>query len=110
MASAPQPNRTSAADFDRFDVLSRIGSALGRVKSARRLTLLDMADQLGRSDDQLARYIAGDMEMGVVAWELAKEAWPELAERLTESAAEREARRRQRPLDLDQPAKPRAAA
>lgn len=98
MASAPEVARKSAA-FDRFDVLTRIGSALGRVKAARRLTLVDMADELGRSEDQLARYIAGE-DMPVSLWMKALSLWPELADKFEESTAERALQSRQVPLDL----------
>lgn len=101
MASVPDVARNYAA-FDRFDVLSRIGSALGRVKAARRLTLADMADALGRSDDQVARYMAGD-DMPVSIWMKALAAWPELADRFEETTAERAAQSRQVPLNLDEP-------
>ena len=102
MASAPIPNRTNAVDFDRFDVLQRIGGALGRVKRDRRLTLTDMADILGRSDDQLARYIAGD-DMPVSLWMKAIALWPELADKFEESIAERAAQSRQVPLPMPEP-------
>lgn len=102
MAVSPDPNRTNAA-FDRFDVLSRIGSALGRVKAARRLTLPDMGDVLGRSEDQIARYIAGE-EMPVSIWMKALAAWPELADRFEESTTERAMQGRQRTFDLVRPA------
>lgn len=98
MASVPEPNRTSAA-FDRFDCLSRMGSALGRVKAARRLSLGDMEDALGKSEDQIARYIAG-ADMPVSVWMKALHLWPELAERFEETTAERAAQSRQVPLDL----------
>jgi transcriptional regulator with XRE-family HTH domain len=96
MASAPDPNRTNAVDFDRFDVLQRIGGALGRVKRDRRLTLTDMAEKLGRSDDQLARYIAGE-DMKALAL------WPELADKFGESLAERAAQSRQVSLPMPEP-------
>jgi predicted DNA-binding transcriptional regulator AlpA len=101
MASAAKRDRTSAA-FDRFDVLSRMGSALGRVKAARRLTLPDMEEALGKSEDQIARYIAGG-DMPVSVWMKALHLWPELAERFEESTTERAMQGRQRPLDLDVP-------
>lgn len=101
MASAPEVASKSAV-FDRFDVLSRIGSSLGRVKAARRLTLTDMADELGRSDDQIARYIAGE-DMPVSIWMKALAAWPELADKFEETTAERAAQGRQRALDLNAP-------
>jgi hypothetical protein len=99
VATAPNPNRTFADDFDRFDVLQRIGGALGRVKRDRRLSLLDMAEKLGRSDDQLARYIAGE-DMPVSLWMKALSLWPELADKFGESVAERAMQSRQVPLDL----------
>lgn len=100
--STSDSDRTSAADFDRFDVLIRAGNALGRVRTARRLTLLDMADLLGRSDDQLARYIAGE-DMPLSIWMKALTLFPELAEKFEETTAERAMQSRQVPLDLDQP-------
>jgi transcriptional regulator with XRE-family HTH domain len=101
MATAPDVARKSA-DFDRFDVLSRMGDALSRVKSAHRLTLQDMEDLLGKSVDQIARYIAGD-EMPASVWMKALYLWPELAERFEETTAERAMQSRQVPLDLTQP-------
>ena len=94
----------------REHVLADIGIALLQVKNTRGLNLPDMADKIGRSDDQLARYIAGDMEMGVVAWLRANEAWPELSDRIEETAAERAMRAKQRPLDFELPAKRERAA
>lgn len=83
------------------DILADIGSALLIIKHARGITLAEMADTLRKSDDQVARYIAGEMEMGAVAWLRANEEWPELAERIAETAAEREAQARQRDLPLN---------
>jgi hypothetical protein len=98
VASAPDTNRKSA-DFDRFDVLSRMGSALGRVKAARRLTLPDMEEALGKSEDQISRYIAGcEMPSGV--WMKALHLWPELADRFEETTTERAMQGRQIPLEL----------
>lgn len=108
METYPQGDRTFA-EFDRFDVLSRIGSALGRVKAARRLTLADMEDALGRSDDQIARYIAGE-DMPVSVWMRALAAWPELATKFEETAAERAAQGRQRSFDIDVPPRREKAA
>ena len=86
-----------------------VGTALLQIKNARGLTLIDMASTLGRCDDMVAQYIAGEAEMGFVAWLRANEAWPELAERLEETAAERAMRSRQRALDLDLPRRSQAA-
>lgn len=82
------------------DLLAAAGTALLQVKNARGLTLPEMAYVMGRSDDQVARYIAGDSEMGFIVWNRACFAWPELVDRMNETAAEREMRRRQRVLDL----------
>jgi cyanate lyase len=95
MASAPQISGRS-----RDHILADIGTALLQIKNTRGLNLPDMADKLGRSDDQLARYIAGDMEMGVVAWLRANDEWPELADKIAETATERANRARQRTFDL----------
>ena len=92
------------------DILEAIGTALLQVKNARGLTLSDMAYVLGRGDDMVAKYIAGDCEMGCIAWNRALNEWPELAERIEESEAERALRARQRALDLAAPAKRKVAA
>lgn len=106
MASAAQICGFSKS---RDDVLADIGVALLQIKNARGLNLPDMADKIGRSDDQLARYIAGDMAMDVVTWFRANEAFPELAERMAETAADRAARAKQRALDLALPTRKAAA-
>ena len=64
------------------DLLAETGVALLQVKCARRLTLEDMARVLGKSDDMVAKYIAGEAEMGFVAFRRALVTWPELAEKL----------------------------
>ena len=107
MATAPDVARKSA-DFDRFDVLSRMGTALSRVKADRRLTLQDMEDLLGKSIDQIARYIAGD-DMPASTWMKALHIWPELADRFEETTAERAMQSRQVPLNLEQPKRDIAA-
>jgi cyanate lyase len=83
------------------EVLGDLGTALLQVKNARGLTLNDMAYSLGRSDDQVAKYIAGEAEMGFIVWMRALDAYPEIEDRLSESAAERALRAKQRPLDLE---------
>jgi hypothetical protein len=100
MASHPQ-----IFGIQQSDLLAAAGTALLQVKNQRGLTLAEMAYLMGRSDDQVARYIAGDSEMSFITWNRACDAWPELVERMTETAAERDMRRRQRALDLDAPAK-----
>lgn len=108
MASAPIifGIRTKRPD----DVQADVGTVLLQIKNARGLTLIDMASVMGRGDDMVAKYIAGEAEMGFIAWERAKDAWPEISDRLEETAAERALRARQRALDLDLPARKAAAA
>lgn len=86
------------------EILADIGTALLLIKNARGLTAEDMRVVFGlKGDDMVPRYIAGEAEMGIVAWMRANEAWPELVERLEETAAERAFRARQRALDLNTP-------
>jgi hypothetical protein len=92
-------------------VLGDVGCALLQIKNARGLTADDMRMVFGlKVDDQVARYIAGEAEMGIVAWMRACEAWPELADYLDETQNERVLRGRQCALDLDPPRQRSAAA
>lgn len=90
-------------------VLDAIGAALLIIKHQRGLTLVQMGEDVRKSDDTIARYIAGEKEMGVVTWLRACEAYPELPSLLAESAADREARSKQLDLGVDAPARRRAA-
>lgn len=92
------------------DILADVGTALLQIKNNRGLTLIDMASVMGRGDDMVAKYIAGEAEMGFVAWGRANDAWPELAERVAETATERAMRARQRALDLELPVRKDRAA
>ncbi len=92
------------------DILADVGTALLQVKNNRCLTLVEMAGVLNRGDDMVAKYIAGEAEMGFIAWNRAIDAWPELAERIEETAAERALRARQRALDLELPTRRSVAA
>lgn len=82
-------------------VVADAGTALLQIKNARGLTLEEMGAQIHRTRESVAQYIAGEAEMGFVTWERAKEAWPELADRMEETAAERAMRAKQRALDLN---------
>lgn len=82
-------------------VLDDIGAALLIVKHQRGLTLVQMGEDIRKSDDTIARYIAGEKEMGVVTWLRACEEYPELPSLVAESAADRDLRAKQRTLDLD---------
>jgi hypothetical protein len=88
----------------RTDVLDDIGNALGQVKRNRGLTADDMRIVFGlKVDDQVFRYLAGEAEMGIIAWFRACEAWSELIGFLEETTNERALRGRQCALDLDPP-------
>lgn len=82
-------------------VLGDIGTALLIIKNQRGLTLVQMGEDIRKSDDTMARYIAGEKEMGVVTWLRACEEYPELPGLVAESAAERTLRSKQRSLDLE---------
>lgn len=84
-------------------ILGDVGTALLQIKNARGLTLEDVGIAIGVSREMAAQYIAGEAEMGFVKWLRANEAFPELAELIEETAAERAARARQRALDLNLP-------
>lgn len=90
-------------------VVADVGCALLQIKNARGLTLDDMGAHIGVSREMVAQYIAGEAEMGFVKWLRANDAFPELAERIEETAHERQLRGKQRPLDLELP-RQRAAA
>lgn len=85
------------------EFIADLGTAILQIKNERDLTLVQMGRVLGRCDDMVAKYIAGETEMGVVAWKRAHAAWPELATKLEETAADRAFRARQRALDMELP-------
>ncbi len=85
----------------RNDILADAGTALLQIKNARGLTLEEMGASIHRTRESLSQYIAGEAEMGFTTWERAKDAWPELADLIAETAADRATRARQRPLDLN---------
>jgi hypothetical protein len=93
-------------------VIGGIGLALSQIKIAERLTIDEMAEQVGRSDEMMAQYLAGEAEMGVTAWLRAVEAWPELPDRVAFNLdeAEKAFRARQRALPLTQPTPQTVAA
>jgi transcriptional regulator with XRE-family HTH domain len=82
-------------------VLVDVGTALLQIKNARGLTLDDMGYHLGVSREMVAQYIAGEAEMGFLKWLRANQKFPELSDRIEETAAERALRASQRALDLD---------
>ena len=94
------------------EVVGGIGLSLSQIKIAERLTIDEMAEKIGRSDEMTAQYLAGEAEMGVTAWLRAVEAWPDLPERVAFNLdeAEKAFRARQRALPLTQPVPQERAA
>ena len=87
------------------EVTAAIGVALSQIKNVERLRIDDMADLVGRSDEMMAQYLAGEAEMGVTAWLRACEAWPDLTDRVSYNLdeAEKAFRAKQRELRLTTP-------
>jgi len=92
------------------EILLDVGTALLLVKNDRRLSMTEMGAMIGVSRTMMAQYIAGEAEMGWLKWRKANEAFPELAERIEESAYDRAMRARQRALDFDPPKRRERAA
>jgi hypothetical protein len=86
-------------------VIGGIGLSLSQIKIAERLTIAEMAEEIGRSDEMMAQYLAGEAEMGVTAWLRAVEKWPDLPARVEFNLdeAEKAFRARQRSLSLPMP-------
>lgn len=82
-------------------ILGDVGCALLRIKNARGITLEAMAEAIGVSREMLSHYIAGEAEMGFTKWLHLNETFPELADLVSETAAERAMRARQIALDLN---------
>jgi hypothetical protein len=61
--------------FSASSVLDAIGSDLALIKSEDRLTFADLGAVLGKSEDQAAKYCAGEADMGVVSYARAKREW-----------------------------------
>ena len=93
-------------------VTGAIGLSLSQTKIAERLTIDEMAETVGRSDEMMAQYLAGEAEMGVTAWLRAVETWPELPDRVQYNLdeAEKDFRAKQRSLPLTRPVPDVAAA
>lgn len=66
----------------RNEILDSLGVALLQAKNARHLTFEEMSATMGRSREMISQYIAGEAEMGIVTWQRAVAAWPELADKL----------------------------
>lgn len=71
-------NRQSTAKrpvFSASTVLASIGADLARIKSEDGLTYNDIGAVLGKSEDQAAKYCAGEADMGVVSFARGKREW-----------------------------------
>jgi AraC-like DNA-binding protein len=90
--------------------LADLGTALLLIKNERELTLTQMGRDLQCSEDQVARYIAAEAEMGICRWRRAHDKYPELEERMTETVTERTLRLKQRSLNLPMPTPEELAA
>jgi hypothetical protein len=110
LTSEPQVCGINASVKRHATILDDIGAALLIIKHQRDLTLVQMGEDIRKSDDTIARYIAGEKEMGVVTWLRAIEAYPELPALVAETAADRDARAKQRTLELDTPVRRDKAA
>lgn len=95
---------------DEEQFLADLGTALLLIKNERLLTLGQMGRDLGCSEDQVARYISAEAEMGILRWKRAHDVYPELGARMTETAAERSFRLKQRALNLQPPSPETRAA
>lgn len=87
------------------EVTGAIGLALSQIKIADRLTIADLAEKIGRSDEMTAQYLAGEAEMGVTAWLRAVDEWPDLPARVSYNMneAEKAFHAKQRELRLEIP-------
>lgn len=83
--------------------LADVGIALLQVKNLRGLTTEELGAEIGVTREMASQYIAGEAEMGFLKWLRANQQFPELAELIEETAAERTFRLRQHALDLDEP-------
>lgn len=56
-------------------VLERVGASLKLIKEADRASWPDLGREIGKSKDRVARYAAGDADMGVVSFIRGCRAW-----------------------------------
>jgi len=63
------------AIFSASHVLEAIGAELSLIKAQDRLTYGDIAAVLGKSEDQAAKYCAGEAAMDVITFARAKREW-----------------------------------
>lgn len=56
-------------------IRAALGDALGRIRSEEGMTWVELAEQIGKGDDQTTRYVDGSAEMGVTTFYRAKQLW-----------------------------------
>lgn len=56
-------------------IRAALGDALGRIRFEERMTWADLAEQIGKGDDQTTRYVDGSAEMSVTTFYRAKQLW-----------------------------------
>ena len=61
--------------FSASTVLEAVATELSLIKSQDRLTFNDLGAVLGKSEDQAAKYCAGEADMGLVSFARAKREW-----------------------------------
>lgn len=63
------------AVYSEQSATAALGKALGEIKHQDALTLDDLAAELGKSADQVAKYLAGEAKMDAVTFGRGKRAW-----------------------------------
>jgi hypothetical protein len=61
--------------FSASAVLDAVASDLAQIKAEDRLTYADIGAVLGKSEDQAAKYCAGEADMGLVSYARGKREW-----------------------------------
>jgi hypothetical protein len=70
-----KPIHGNRAVYSEQSAVSALSKALGEIKQADALTLDDMAAVLGKSADQVAKYLAGEAKMDAVTFGRGKREW-----------------------------------
>ncbi len=56
-------------------IRAALGDALSKIRSEEGMTWVELGEELGKSDDQAAKYADGSAEMGVTTFYRAKQRW-----------------------------------
>lgn len=71
-------NRTSTAipsAIPASTIRAALGDALGRIRSEEGLTWIELAELIGKGDDQTTRYVDASAEMSISTFYRAKQLW-----------------------------------